>query len=193
MSKVAAYGAEESTATSLHVPAPAGERWKVTVLTVPGAVSDAVAASPTFAPLRSAPEAGAVSEPAGRVRSTVTRTSSAVCRPAPSSARTRIRRVPSEGIGQDTPYGAVVSMPSGVHVSEVQVGEVSLHCSKLRKAIPVPVSEAVAVIDAGSGVERLTGFGAETVRVGSVLSTVTVIIADVTELPAASVVIARRS
>ncbi len=84
-------------------------------------------------------------------------------------------------------------MPSGVHVSEVQVGEVSLHCSKLRKAIPVPVSEAVAVIDAGSGVERLTGFGAETVRVGSVLSTVTVISADVTELPAASVVIARRS
>ena len=59
--------------------------------------------------------------------------------------------------------------------------------------MPVPVSEAVAVIDAGSGVERLTGFGAETDRVGSVLSTVTVITGDVTELPALSVVIARRS
>ena len=49
------------------------------------------------------------------------------------------------------------------------------------------------MIDAGSGVERLTGFGAETDRVGSVLSTVTVITGDVTEFPALSVVIARRS
>ena len=67
MSNVLVYGAVESVATSLHVPAPAGERWKVTVLTVPGAVSEAVAVRPTVAPRRSAPAAGAVSEPAGRV------------------------------------------------------------------------------------------------------------------------------
>ena len=101
MSSVPAYGADESVETSVQVPAPAGERWKVTVLTLPGAVSEAVAASATAAPRRSAPEAGAVTEPVGRMRSIVIRTSSVVCLPALSVARTRSRRGPSDGIGHD--------------------------------------------------------------------------------------------
>ncbi len=60
------------------VPAPAGERWKVTVLTDPGAVSEAIALSATLVPLRFAPATGTVTEPVGRVRSTVVRTSSVV-------------------------------------------------------------------------------------------------------------------
>ena len=90
---------------SVHVPAPAGERWKVTVLTVPGAVSEAIALSATLVPRRFAPAAGTVTEPVGRVRSTVVRTSSVVWRPALSVARTRRSRVPSAGIAQETPYG----------------------------------------------------------------------------------------
>jgi hypothetical protein len=75
----------------------------------------------------------------------------------------------------------------------VQVAEVSLHCSKLTEAMPVPVSSAIAVIEAGSGVARLTGLGTLTDSVGTVLSTVTVIAGDVNELPALSVVTTRRS
>ncbi len=48
MSSVALYGGAESTEMSVQVPAPAGERWKVTVLTVPGAVSEAMALSATL-------------------------------------------------------------------------------------------------------------------------------------------------
>jgi hypothetical protein len=190
---VAVYGAAGSVSTSVQVPVPAGERWKVTVLTVPGAVSEAVAARATELPRRSAPAAGAVSVPLGRVRSTVASTSSVAWRPAPSVARTRISRAPSDGIGHATPYGAVVSSPRGVHVSEVQVAEVSLHCSKLTEAIPVPVSSAIAVTGAGSAVARLTGFGTLAERVGAVLSTVTVIAAEAKTLPALSVVTTRRS
>ena len=94
-------GADASVETSVQVPAPAGERWNVTVLTLPGAVSEAVAASETAAPRRFAPPAGAVSAPDGRIRSIVTRTSSVFCLPALSVARTRSRRGPSDGIGQD--------------------------------------------------------------------------------------------
>ena len=78
MSSVALYGADESVETSVHVPAPAGERWKVTVLTDPGAVSEAMALRATLVPLRFAPATGTVTEPVGRVRSTVVRTSSVV-------------------------------------------------------------------------------------------------------------------
>ena len=59
--------------------------------------------------------------------------------------------------------------------------------------MPVPVSVAVAETVAGSAVARLTGFGAITDTDGSVLSTVTVIDADVNGLPALSVVTTRRS
>ncbi len=102
VSSVPVYGAEESVETSVQVSAPAGERWKLTVLTAPGLVSDAVAASATPAPRRFVPPAGAVNEPLGRVRSIVIRTSSVFCLPALSVARTRSRRGPSDGIGHDT-------------------------------------------------------------------------------------------
>ena len=59
--------------------------------------------------------------------------------------------------------------------------------------MPLPSSVAVAETVAGSAVARLTGFGATTERDGSVLSTVTVITAEVKELPALSVVTTRRS
>jgi hypothetical protein len=75
VSSVAPYGVVESVETSVQVPAPAGERWKVTVLTAPGAASEAVAVRATEAPRRFAAATGAVSEPLGRVRSTVVRTS----------------------------------------------------------------------------------------------------------------------
>ena len=101
MSSVPVYGADASIEMSVQVPAPAGERWKVTVLTAPGAVSEAVAASATAAPRRFAPAAGAVSEPLGRTRSIVIRTSSVFCLPALSVARTRRRRGPSDGIGHE--------------------------------------------------------------------------------------------
>src|SRR3712207_7713227 len=48
--------------TSVQLPASAGETWNVTVLTVPGAVSAAVAARATDAPRRFAPALGARSE-----------------------------------------------------------------------------------------------------------------------------------
>ena len=193
MSSVAAYGAEVSTEMSLHVPAPAGERWKVTVLTEPGAVSEAFAASATAAPRRFAPPAGAVSEPLGRVRSIVIRTSSVFSLPALSVARTRRRRGPSDGIGQDAWYGAPVSRPSSTQESETHVGESSAHWSKRTLAMPLPPSVAVAETVAGSAVAMLTGFGAATESDGSVLSTVTVITAEVKTLPALSVVTTRRS
>ena len=121
------YGADESVETSVHVPAPAGERWKVTVLTAPGAVSEAVAASAAAAPRRFAPASGAVSEPIGRIRSIVIRTSSVFCLPALSVARTRSRRGPSEGIGHEAWYGVPVSTPSSTHESESHAGESSAH------------------------------------------------------------------
>ena len=193
MSSEPVYGAVASVATSVHVPAPAGERWKVTVLTVPGAVSDAVAASATAAPRRFAAATGAVSEPLGRIRSMVIRTSSVFCLPALSVARTRRRRGPSDGIGQDAWYGAPVSRPSRTHESETHAGESSAHWSKRTFAIPLPSSVAVALTVAGSAVARLTGFGATTESAGSVLSTVTVIVGEVNVLPASSVVRTRRS
>ena len=113
-------------------------------MTVPGAVSEAVAASATAAPRRSAPAAGAVSEPIGRVRSIVIRTSSAVCLPALSVARTRRRRGPSDGIAHEAWYGAPVSTPSSTHESETQAGESSAHWSKRTLAMPLPASVAVA-------------------------------------------------
>ena len=57
----------------------------------------------------------------------------------------------------------------------------------------MPVSVAVAVIDAGSGVARLTGSGTLTESVGAVLSTVTVRVAETSWLPATSRVVTRRS
>src|SRR5918993_5798877 len=187
------YGAEASSATSVQVPAPAGERWNVTVLTAPGAVSDAAAASATLAPRRFAPAAGAVSEPLGLIRSIVTGTSSVFCLPAWSVARTRSSRAPSDGIGHDAWYGVPVSTPSSTHESERHVAESSAHWSKRTFATPLPSSVATAVTVAGSAVATLTGFGATTDSAGSALSTVSVITGDVKELPALSVVSTRRS
>ncbi len=86
-----------------------------------------------------------------------------------------------------------MSTPSSTHESETHAGESSAHWSKRTLAMPLPSSVAVAETVAGSAVARLTGFGATTERDGSVLSTVTVITAEVNELPALSVVTTRRS
>ena len=86
-----------------------------------------------------------------------------------------------------------MSTPRSTHESETQVGESSAHWSKRTLAMPLPASPAVADTVAGSAVATLTGFGATTERDGAVLSTVTVIAADVNALPALSVVTTRRS
>ena len=86
-----------------------------------------------------------------------------------------------------------MSTPSSTHESETQAAESSAHWSKRILAMPLPSSVAVAETVAGSAVARLTGFGATTESAGSVLSTVTVIAAEVKALPALSVVTTRRS
>ena len=161
----------------VHVPAPAGERWKVTVLTRAGrGVGGGRRRAPTLAPRRSAPGGGG-GQRAGRagpvdrdqdelgrlLAGVVGRADAQQARCRRTGSATRRRRARS------------VSTPS----ERPRVGDagrgVSVHCSKRTVAMPVPVSVAVAVIVAGSAVARLTGFGAETESVGSVLSTVTVI------------------
>ena len=144
-----------------------------------------MALSATAAPRRFAPAAGTVTEPVGRVRSTVVGTRTAVWRPALSVARTRRSRVPSAGMTQETVYGGVVSTPSDVHVSAAQESSfATVHCSKLTLAMPLPTSVAVATSGVGSDVAALTGLATLTASVGTVLSTVTVIVADVKVLPA---------
>jgi len=191
VSNEAVYGAEESVEIAFQVFAPAGEYWKVTVLTEPGAVSLALAVSATVR-RRSAAAAGAVIVPAGRVRSIVTTDVCDVERPAASVAVALTTRSPSVGTGQETEYGEVVSTPSETQPAE-QVEPAARHCSKSTEATPVPASVAVALSVSGSALDVLTTAGALSVRVGAVLSTVTVRTGEVKELPATSRVIARRS
>ena len=87
-----------------------------------------------------------------------------------------------------------MSTPSDVHVSTAHESSfATVHCSKLTLAMPLPASVAIATSGVGSAVAALTGFATLTESVGTVLSTVTVIVAEVKELPALSVVTTRRS
>ena len=70
VSQLAVNGELLSVEIAVQVPAPAGERSNATD-GVPGPVLLAVAVSPLVAPRRRASAAGAVSEPVGRVLSTV--------------------------------------------------------------------------------------------------------------------------
>ncbi len=143
-------------------------------------------------PVTKEPSAGAVSEPVGLVRSIVMSTRSEPVMPASSVATARRARLPSASIVHRAEYGALASTPSETH-EPVEQPVLAFEQRKSSMAATSP-SGVVAVTLKGSAAAPLTKpVGAVIVTVGSVLSTVTVRVAEVKVFPAASVVMTRRS
>ena len=83
----------------VQAPPPAGRRWNSAESTPEPASAELE--STARVPVTKAPFAGAVSDPVGFVRSTVTLTTSEPVLPLPSVATARSARLPSESIGQE--------------------------------------------------------------------------------------------
>ena len=140
MSKLAVYGAAVSVEIVVQLPWPAGDRWKLTVLTPVPPVSVAVALRSTVPP-RFVP--GSSSVVAGAVRSTVTLRSAVLVWPTLSVAITRSARLPSAGSDQSTEYGEVVSVPIVCQMPAAQSTLVSSHWANETEAMPLPESVAL--------------------------------------------------
>ena len=146
----------------------------------------------TEAPVTKAASAGAVSEPVGPVRSTVTFTTSAPVLPPPSVATARSARLPSGSIAHEAEYGALVSTPRETH-EPVEQPALAFEQRKSSTWSTSP-SGVVAVTVNGSAAAAFTkAVGAVIVTLGAVLSTVTVWVVEAKVLPASSVVRTRRS
>ena len=140
-------------------PPPAGRRWNSAVAT-PEPASAESEETATAAPVTKAASAGAVSEPVGLVRSTVTLTTSAPVLPAPSVATARRARLPSGSIAQEAEYGAVVSTPSEIQEPDEQPALAFEQRKSSTSSTSPSGVEAVTVNGIGSrGVDEAGGRG----------------------------------
>src|ERR671925_376750 len=175
----------------VQLPVPAGERWNCAEATPepPSAEFE----STEIVPSTTAPALGAVTEPVGLVLSTRTfaTAAEATLLPALSVVTTRRSYRPSltAVVSKLTPYGEVVSAaPMFVHVP-APAGE-RWNCAEATPEPPSAEFESTEIVPRTTAPEA----GAVTEPEGLLLSTRTLpTAADVSELPALSVVITRRS